>query len=145
MTPRSTSRAVRLVTLERLLSEAPRPVADLARMLRVSVRTVQRDLDALADLGHTLEKRGRRYHLAPTSTTLNPVEALAVHSATRLLVHHTRVNERHYRSALTKLSRQLPQPARRFLEASVADIETLSSEGRRTVEMVARAWVEGGS
>ncbi len=140
---RTTSRALRFRTLEDLLVEAPRSAADLARMLGVSVRTVQRDLDALADLGHTLEKRGRRYHLAPSSTALNPVEALAVHSATRLLVHHTRVNERHYRSALTKLSRQLPQPARRFLEASVADIETLSSEGSRTLDMVAQAWFDG--
>ena len=143
MTPRSTSRAVRLVTLERLLSEAPRSATELARHFATSNRTIHRDLDALTILGHTLEKRGRRYHLAPTSTTLNPVEALAVHSATRLLVHHTRVNERHYRSALTKLSRQLPQPARRYLEASVADIETLSSEGSRTLDMVAQAWFDG--
>ena len=143
MTQRTTSRALRFRTLEDLLAEAPRSAADLARILGVSVRTVQRDLDALADLGHTLEKRGRRYHLAPTSTTLNPVEALAGNEATRLLVHHTRVNERHYRSALTKLSRQLPQPARRYLEASVADIETLSSEGSRTLDIVAQAWFDG--
>lgn len=143
MTPRTTSRAIRLRTLEDLLAEAPRSASDLAHLLGVTQRTIQRDLDALAELGHTLERRGRRYHLAPTSTSLNPVEALAVHAATRLLVHHTRVNERHYRSALTKLSRELPQPARRYLEASVADIETLSSEGSRTLEMVARAWFEG--
>lgn len=107
MSQRTNSRALRFRTLENLLDEAPRSAADLARMLGVSVRTVQRDLDALADLGHTLEKRGRRYHLAPTSTALNPVEALAVHSTTRLLVHHTRVNERHYRSALVAAGRIL--------------------------------------
>ena len=143
MTKRAASRAIRLRMLEDALEQAPRSVRELASLFNVGQRTIQRDLEALTDLGHTLEKRGRRYHLAPSSTALNPVEALAVHSATRLLVHHTRVNERHYRSALTKLSRQLPQPARRYLEASVADIETLSSEGSRTLDMVAQAWFDG--
>ena len=114
MTPRTTSRATRLRELEALLAEGLRSAGGLARLLGATQRTIQRNL-----------------------------EALAVHAATRLLVHHTRVNERHYRSALTKLSRELPQPARRYLEASVADIETLSSEGSRTLEMVARAWFEG--
>jgi len=143
MTPHTTSRALRLRTLEDLLAEQPRSASDLAQLLGVTERTIKRDLDDLAKLGHTLERRGRRYHLAPASTTLNPVEALAVHAATRLLVHHTRVNKPHYRSALTKLSRELPLPARRYLEASVADSETFSSERSRTLERVARAWFEG--
>jgi hypothetical protein len=40
---------------------------------------------------------------------------------TRLLVHHTRINERGCRTALTKLADQLPEPARGYLHASVAD------------------------
>jgi len=143
MTTRATSRALRLRLLEALLEQAPRTATELALHFATSNRTIQRDLEALEDLGHTLERRGRRYHLAPASTALNPVEALAVHSATRLLVHHTQVNERHYRSALTKLARQLPQPARRFLEASVEGIELLSSDGSRTLDMVAQAWFDG--
>ena len=131
MTTRATSKAIRLHKLENLLEQAPRSATELARLLDVGKRTIQRDLEALADLGHTLERRGRRYHLEPTTTTLNPVEAIAVHSATRLLVHHTRINERQHRSALTKLARQLQQPARRFLETSVEGIETLSSDGPR--------------
>jgi predicted DNA-binding transcriptional regulator YafY len=58
-------------------------------------------------------------------------------------VHHTRINERGYRTALTKLADQLPEPARRYLHASVDDIETLSSEGSRTLDQVAQAWFEG--
>ena len=128
--------------LEALLKDGLRSTDELTRLLGVDQHSVRRDLEALANLCHTLEKRGRRCHLVPTSTALNPVEGLAAHSATRLLVHDTRVSERYYRSALTKLSAGLPQPAPRYLEASVADVETLSSEMSRTLEIVALAWFE---
>lgn len=58
-------------------------------------------------------------------------------------MHHTRINERGYRTALTKLANALPEPARSYLHDSVADIEALSSEGSRTLDQVAQAWFEG--
>jgi hypothetical protein len=48
-----------------------------------------------------------------------------------------------YRTALTKLARALPEPARHDLLASFDDIETLSSEGRRTLVQLGRAWFAG--
>jgi predicted DNA-binding transcriptional regulator YafY len=143
MPTRGSHKARRLLRLAALLAAGPRTAADLARQLGVSQRTLQRDLEELPELGHEIERDGRRYRLRAGATTLDPVEALAVHTATRLLVHHTRVNERGYRTALTKLANQLPEPARAYLHASVADLETLTSEGSRTLDQVAQAWFEG--
>jgi predicted DNA-binding transcriptional regulator YafY len=143
MPTRGSHKARRLLSLATLLAAGPRTAADLARQLGVSHRTLQRDLEELPELGHEIERDGRRYRLRAGATVLDPVEALAVHTATRLLVHHTRINERGYRTALTKLADQLPEPARRYLHASVTDIETLSSEGGRTLDQVAQAWFEG--
>jgi predicted DNA-binding transcriptional regulator YafY len=142
MTTRGSTKAVRLIELARELESEPCTAAELARRFRVGKRTIHRDLQELEHLGHHVEQRGRRYAVHQHGPTLNPVEALAVHSATRLLVHHTRVNERHYRSALSKLASALPDPARRYLLASVDDIESLSSEGSRTLDQVAQAWFE---
>jgi len=142
MTTRGATKAARLMTLIEQLEGAACSVAELARHAGVGKRTIQRDLQELEDLGYELEQRDRRYTLRVASTSLNPVEALAVHSATRLLIHHTRVNERHYRSALTKLAATLPDPARRYLLTSVESIERLSSEGSRTLDHIAQAWFE---
>jgi predicted DNA-binding transcriptional regulator YafY len=143
MPTRGSREAARLLNLAAHLAAGPRTAADLARQLGVSHRTLQRDLEELPELGHDVERDGRRYRLRAGATTLDPVEALAVHTATRLLVHHTRINERGYRTALTKLANQLPEPARGYLQASIADIQTLSSEGSRTLDHVAQAWFEG--
>jgi len=142
MTTRGATKAARLMTLIEQLEGAACSVAELARHAGVGKRTIQRDLQELEDLGYELEQRDRRYTLRVASTSLNPVEALAVHSATRLLIHHTRVNERHDRSALTKLAATLPDPARRYLLTSVESIERLSSEGSRTLDHVVQAWFE---
>jgi predicted DNA-binding transcriptional regulator YafY len=143
MPTRAVTKAARLHQLETLLESGSWSAAALAKHFRVGKRTIQRDLHELEELGRHLEPRGRRYSLRPRGTALNAVEALAVHSATRLLVHHTRINDRHYRSALTKLAASLPDPARRYLLESVDGIETLSSDGGRTLELVAQAWFEG--
>ncbi len=136
------TKAARLHRLAALLESQASSAADLAKHFLVGKRTIHRDLHDLESLGHHVELHGRRYSLRPASTALNAVEALAVHSATRLLVHHTRINEPHYRSALTKLAAQLPDPARRYLLASVDDIGSLSSAGGRTLDQVAQAWFE---
>lgn len=143
MPTRGSRKAARLLRLATLLAAGPRTAADLARQLGVSQRTLQRDLEELPELGHELERDGRRYRLRAGATALDPVEALAVHTATRLLVHHTRINECGYRTALAKLAAALPDPARGYLHDAIADLETLSSEGGRTLDQVAQAWFEG--
>ena len=83
MPTRASHEAARLLRLVALLEAGPRNAADLARQLGVSQRTLQRDLEELPELGHDVERDGRRYRLRAGVTSLDPVEALAVHTATR--------------------------------------------------------------
>ena len=137
---RTTSKAARLAELVERLERRPLGVGQLAKAFGVTRRTIERDLDALRAMGKPIEERDHRYFLPTSPTALNDVEALAVHSATRLLVH-TGVGERHYRHALEKLAKQLPEPARATLLRSVDDLEPDVSD--RTLDLVAQAWFQG--
>lgn len=144
MTPqrRATCEARRLVALAELLRLKPRRTSELAERFGVSVRTVQRDLEALRDMGEGVEAVSRgRYRIPHVHHRLSAVEALAVHAAVRLLYHHSPTRSPAYRSALEKLSALLPEPAR---EAALRSAEALQGRPRddRTLELVARAWFE---
>src|SRR5690606_26426653 len=102
----------------------PRTVVELARRHETSRRTIERDLATLAEqMGEELRKdTSHRWYIPNRTPGLNEVEALAVYSATRLLLH-TGVGERHYRTALEKLAQQVPEPARATLLRSVDRLE----------------------
>jgi len=136
---RTLNKANRLKEMEKLLALKPYTVSELAGKFGVSRRTIERDL---GDLRETtpLDQDGPRYRVRATGSALNAVEALAVHSATRLLVH-TGVGESHYRSALRKLAHQLPEPARTALASAVDGLETKRND--RTLDLVAQAWFGG--
>jgi len=133
---RNLNKANRLKELEKLLALRPFRVVELAERFGVSRRTIERDLWDLRETVDLLEEDGR-YRLPSPSGALNEVEALAVHSATRLLVH-TGVGDRHYRNALQKLAMQLPEPARSALARSVDRLPTTRHD--RTLDLVAQAW-----
>lgn len=137
---RTIAKARRLAELAERLRTRPRRVTDLAREYGVSRRTIERDLESLRQMGTPLEVRDHHYWVPERGSALNEVEALAVHSATRLLVH-TGVGERHYRNALEKLARQLPEPARSSLLSSVDELEPSADD--RTLDLVAQAWFQG--
>lgn len=138
---RTTAKAARLTRLVQLMELRPRGVVELAREFGVSRRSIERDLHDLRELGHPLEERDDHTYGLPTrGSALNEVEALAVHSATRLLVH-TGIGERHYRAALEKLAKQLPEPARASLIASVERLEPAPED--RILDLVAQAWFQG--
>ncbi|HLR46680.1 MAG TPA: WYL domain-containing protein, partial [Deinococcales bacterium] len=65
-----------------------------------------------------------------------------MHSATRLLVHHAQINEANYRTALEKLARSLPEPARSSAHRSVDELAERSSANSRLLDQVAQAWFE---
>lgn len=65
-----------------------------------------------------------------------------MHSATRLLVHHAQINESNYRTALEKLARSLPEPARSSAHRSVDELAARSSLNSRLLDQVAQAWFE---
>ena len=77
------------------------------------LRSVQRDLEELQDSNEVERLLDGRYRRPLRVTSLNPVEALAVYSAARMLYHHAAEYNEHYLSALEKLTAQLPAPARR--------------------------------
>lgn len=137
---RTTAKAVRLGELADMLRLKPRGVSELAREFGVSRRTIERDLHDLREMGHAVETEDHRHRIPERPGALNEVEALAVHSATRLLVH-TGIGERHYRRALEKLARQLPEPARSSLLEAVDRLEPAPDD--RVLDLVAQAWFQG--
>jgi len=138
---RAANRAARLTRLRERLRERPWRVVDLARAEGVGRRSIERDLVTLADeLGEAVvADEQRRYRIAGGPSGLNDVEALALYSAARLLLH-TGVGERHYRSAMLKLARQLPEPARAALVARAAGLQPAPID--RTLDLVAQAWFQ---
>ena len=140
---RSMNKAMRLKLIEEMLTSRPRLVVDLSEELGVGRRSIERDLNELRENGVAIEHNGPEYHIRSRAPVLNPVEALAVHSATRLLVHHAQINERHYRSALEKLAQVLPEPARNSAHQSVDELARMDSTNSRILDQVAQAWFEG--
>jgi predicted DNA-binding transcriptional regulator YafY len=145
--PRRSSSALikarRLAALPELLRLKPRTTSELARHFGVPVRTVQRDLRTLRESGEVIEQPRRGlYRLPAAATALNPVEALAVHAATRLLHHHAPARNPHYVSALEKLAAMLPEPARTVALASTEELHARPGDDR-ALELAAIAWFEG--
>lgn len=116
-------------------------MVELARTHSTSRRTIERDLLTLTEqMGEDLRKDEQHRWFIPNRTRgLNEVEALAVYSATRLLLH-TGVGERHYRTALEKLAQQVPEPARAGLLRSVDRLSPAPED--RILDQVAQAWFQ---
>ncbi len=141
MASQATARAKRLFELVELLSSRPWSVAELTEYFGTSRRTIERDLEALKELGQSPTRVARgRYQLLPKSSPLNPVEALAVHAATRLLYHQTPAPNRYYVRALDKLAAMLPEPARTLTQESIRPLRKHGDD--RSLELVAQAWFE---
>lgn len=134
------AKSARLLEMAEALKLRPMRVGELARRFGVSERTVERDLEALLDLGFPVERVARGlYRIADRPPSLHPVEALALFAAGRLLYHQAPT--RQYRMALDKLARMLPEPLRGLLLRSAQGLEERRGESR-TLEMVARALME---
>lgn len=144
------TKAQRVRAVLELLEHAECGARDLTARLGLpgtKLRSVQRDLEELCLSGEVERLPNGHYRRPPRATTLNPVEALAVYSAARMLYHHAAEYNEHYLTALEKLTAQLPGAARRVaaqaneayhLKKGTGDLATT-----RTFELVARAWLEG--
>ncbi|XOB98224.1 helix-turn-helix transcriptional regulator [Deinococcota bacterium DY0809b] len=138
---RALSRAQRLREMTELLRLRPHSVRELAQRFGCSTRTVQRDLALLEQAGEGVQPLRRGvYAMAPKPSSLDPVEALAVHAATRLLYHQTPAPHKHYVLALDKLAAMLPEPARSLATQSIRPLRKTGDD--RTLELIARAWLE---
>lgn len=140
---RSTWRKVRrLLHLMEVLRVKERGTQELAHLLGVSQRNIQRDLDDLRAMQIGLEEQpGFRYRLAGPVPAFRPVEALAVHAATRLLFHHAASRNRDYLLALDKLTHSLP-PSLHAVVARSTQHQTPPLVDDRVLEVVTSAWVE---
>ena len=138
---RTVGKAQRLNLLREELRRRPRSVVELARKHGTSRRTIERDLLTLAEhMGEQVMRDEQARWFIPNRTPgLNEVEALAVYSATRLLLH-TGVGERHYRTALEKLAQQVPEPARAGLLKGVDRLAATPED--RVLDQVAQAWFQ---
>lgn len=136
-------KARRLFTLLAELQARRSTTADLARRYGVGQRSIQRDIEALREMGHdVVEHRGKEYSVPRNGTLLRPAEALAAYAAIRLAHHHSPALSSHYRHALHSISMALPERIRQTLNASVQD-NGATAFVERQMEQVASAWIEG--
>jgi predicted DNA-binding transcriptional regulator YafY len=108
-------------------------------------RDVQRYLQQLEqDYGFEIcedpAKPNKKFIASAGKDGLAPLEALALHAATRMLYHHA--PNRTYRKALNRLLDFLPSKVREQVRGSVLDIENRSREDK-ILEQAARAWFLG--
>lgn len=122
----------------------PRELTERLQLPANKLRSVQRDLEDLMTEGEVERLANGKYRCPPKAALFNPVEALAVYSAARMLYHHASEYNEHYLSALEKLTTQLPAPARRVaVLANEAYRQRPNAATSRTFEMVAQAWLQG--
>ena len=130
-----------------LLEHAECSTTEIVQRLHLSAdkrRSVQRDLAELIGQGEvTLTDHGR-YRRVKRRHQLNPVEALAVYSAARMLFHHASEYNEHYLRALEKLAQDLPERARRVaLQANEVYKARRGSRSSLVFEVAAQAWLDG--
>ncbi|SMB82123.1 helix-turn-helix transcriptional regulator [Deinococcus hopiensis] len=143
----ATTKTERILDILELLADAEFSARDVVQRLGLpgnQLRSVQRDLRVLLDRNILEETSAGRYRRPLPPSTLNPVEALAVYSATRMLYHHAAEYNEHYHRAMQKLSKQLPGPAQRVASlANDAYRQRPNAAESRTFELVAQAWLDG--
>lgn len=135
-------KARRLARIPPMLEARPRSSAELARELQVGIRSVQRDLEALREMGHPIETDRHGSHTLPRrGAAMRAPEALAAYAALRLAHHHAPGLNRHYRAALDHIARALPESVRQVLGRSLHDTGA-GGPGERELELVSSAWLE---
>ncbi|WP_423173605.1 WYL domain-containing protein, partial [Stenotrophomonas maltophilia] len=82
-----------------------------------------------------------RYRVAGRIPHLKPIQALAVHAATRLLYHHAATKNRDYLLALDTLAHSLPESIREVVQRSTQDFAP-QLIGDRALELITTAWTE---
>ena len=130
----------RLFAMVDLLESKPRTTRELATYFsdhESFTRTIQRDLQTLREV-FPLVEQGDTYALPPRAGFLYPIQSLALYSAARLLYHHSPSNSGHYRAALERLAKQLPEAAQLPLLGGLQE-RTARSEVAQ-LEDVASAW-----
>jgi len=136
----------RLFRLIHLLKLRPRTTAELAQILGVEQRTVQRylkDLDELAEeLNLRLEPEGNGYVLRGRSSSLNPYDLLFDFVAHRFFFHQAPSRHRYFVERLERLVEDLPEHIRHLASLELDFYKSHVHKSDRVVEYVFRAWQE---
>ena len=143
--------AVASILYSRGSGETGVPVAEIARLTGMNVRTVYRDINALdAELGVPVFQAGRgrygidrKFFLPPLRLTLP--EAIVLFLAARLIARWSDQYDAAVVSAFTKLADALPQPIARHVAATMATVggHDPNEPFSRSFSAVARGWAEG--
>lgn len=130
-----------------LLTDAECSTSEIMRRLNLPPgkrRSVQRDLAELIDQGDVEFSETGGYRRRKRTRELNPVQALAVYSAARMLFHHAAEYNEHYLAALEKLAQDLPLRARRVaLQANEVYKARRGGRSSLVFEVAAQAWMDG--
>ena len=153
---RKRDRLARLLSVDSILyskgsGEAGVPVAEIARLTGMTVRTVYRDIRALEeelDVPVFQAGRGRygidrKFFLPPLR--LSVPEAIVLFLASRLIARWSDQYDAAVVSAFTKLADALPQPIARHVAATMLAVgeHDPNEPFTRTFSTVARGWAEG--
>jgi proteasome accessory factor B len=153
---RKRDRLARLVAVVNILYTHGRgdqgvPVAEIARLTNMNVRTVYRDLRALEDeLGVPIFQAGRgrygierKFLLPPLHLTVP--EAIVLFLAARLIARWSDESDQAVISAFTKIASELPQPIARHVTATMLAVGSQGANDPYTAifNSVARGWAEG--
>jgi predicted DNA-binding transcriptional regulator YafY len=153
---RKRDRLARLLSVASILyskgsGETGVPVAEIARLTGMTVRTVYRDIRALEeelDVPVFQAGRGRygidrKFFLPPLR--LSVPEAIVLFLASRLIARWSDQYDAAVVSAFTKLADTLPQPIARHVAATMLAVGEHAPDEpfTRTFSTVARGWAEG--
>ena len=153
---RKRDRLARLLSVASILyskgsGESGVPVAEIARLTGMTVRTVYRDIRALEeelDVPVFQAGRGRygidrKFFLPPLR--LSVPEAIVLFLASRLIARWSDQYDAAVVSAFTKLADALPQPIARHVAATMLAVgeHDPNEPFTRTFSTVARGWAEG--
>lgn len=147
-------RQARLHRLSHLLYRHPHGLTarEMADIVDVTPRTIQRDLKALEEAGIPLWDDGAEiprygivsgYFLPPLQLTLN--DASALYLAARLLTRNTDEHNPHVTSALAQLASVLPETMAASLQSAIQQLadRPASTEYRALFETLTLAWATG--
>lgn len=153
---RKRDRLARLLAVASILyakgsTEQGVPVAEIARLTNMNVRTVYRDLRALEDeLAVPIYQAGRgrygierKFFLPPLH--LSVPEAIVLFLAARLIARWSDEADQVVISTFTKIASELPQPIARHVTATMLAVGAQGANERFTAifNSVARGWAEG--
>lgn len=143
-----TSRAERLLEMERLYVQRGFSDQEMAERLGVTRSTVWKDRQKLADKVVMYEDGSGRYRIDRrhyiSEVRLNLFEALTLYLAARRASRQTQMAELHATGALEKLAMALHQPMTKRLVKAAEKVPARrpAADGARIMETLARGWAE---